>query len=112
MTSSQEMVTVVIPTRNRPDMVTRAVQSALAQTYAPLEVVVVIDGPDPATEARLAAILARQMADADKRRRAHFLVETGDGLPAARARVAAILRAVAQMPGKSLTTQLPAARPG
>jgi len=56
MTSSQEMVTVVIPTRNRPDMVTRAVESALAQTYAPLEVIVIIDGPDPATEERLAAL--------------------------------------------------------
>lgn len=51
----QEMVTVVIPTRNRPDMVARAVESALGQTYAPLEVVVVIDGPDPATEERLRA---------------------------------------------------------
>lgn len=64
------------------------------------------------TEARLAAILARQMADAEKRRRAHFLVETGHGLPAARARVTAILRAVAQMPGKSLTTRLPTTHPG
>lgn len=57
MTSSQEMVTVVIPTRNRPDMVTRAVESALAQSYAALEVIVIIDGPDPETEARLAAIV-------------------------------------------------------
>ena len=44
-----EKVTVVIPTRNRPDMVTRAVHSALAQTYADIEVIVVVDGPDPAT---------------------------------------------------------------
>jgi len=56
MTSSQELVTVVIPTRNRPDMVTRAVRSALAQTHAALEVIVVIDGPDPATAGHLAGI--------------------------------------------------------
>ena len=50
-------VTVVIPTCNRPDLATRAVHSALGQTYGDLEVVVVIDGPDPATEQALAAIL-------------------------------------------------------
>lgn len=64
------------------------------------------------TEARLAAILARQMPDAEKRRRAHFIVDTGHGLEAARASVTAILRSLAQLPGKSLATRLPAARPG
>ncbi|ADZ68507.1 dephospho-CoA kinase [Polymorphum gilvum] len=49
------------------------------------------------TEERLAAILARQMPDADKRRRAHFLIDTGLGLAAAERSVAAILRAVAAM---------------
>ncbi|WP_052710281.1 glycosyltransferase family 2 protein [Azospirillum thiophilum] len=51
-----EQVTVVIPTRNRPDMVMRAVRSALDQTYRTLDVVVVIDGPDPATAAHLATL--------------------------------------------------------
>lgn len=49
-------VSVVIPTCNRPDLAARAVRSALAQTYEDLEVVVVIDGPDPATGDALAAI--------------------------------------------------------
>jgi glycosyltransferase involved in cell wall biosynthesis len=49
-------VSVVIPTRNRPALVVRAVSSALAQTFTDLEVVVVIDGPDPATSAALATI--------------------------------------------------------
>jgi glycosyltransferase involved in cell wall biosynthesis len=49
-------VSVVIPTCNRPDLATRAVRSALTQTFADLEVVVVIDGPDPATEEALASI--------------------------------------------------------
>jgi glycosyltransferase involved in cell wall biosynthesis len=46
----------VIPTRHRPEIVHRAINSALAQSMANLEVIVVIDGPDPATEKSLAAI--------------------------------------------------------
>jgi glycosyltransferase involved in cell wall biosynthesis len=42
---SDPLVTAVIPTRNRPELVTRAVRSALGQTYQQMEVVVVIDGP-------------------------------------------------------------------
>jgi len=49
-------VSVVIPTCNRPRLATRAVRSVLGQTHDDLEVVVVIDGPDEATEAELAAI--------------------------------------------------------
>ena len=49
-------VSVVIPTRKRPDLVVRAVKSALAQTLADIEVIVVIDGSDRATEQALAAI--------------------------------------------------------
>ena len=43
------LVTVVIPTRRRPELVQRALRSVLAQTHTALDVVVVIDGPDPAT---------------------------------------------------------------
>jgi glycosyltransferase involved in cell wall biosynthesis len=43
------LVSAVIPTRNRPELVCRAVLSALSQTYPNLEVVVVVDGPDPST---------------------------------------------------------------
>lgn len=56
MTSSSDLVSVVIPTRNRPHLVRRAVTGALAQTHARLEVIVVIDGPDPATVAELAVV--------------------------------------------------------
>jgi glycosyltransferase involved in cell wall biosynthesis len=49
-------VSAVIPTRNRPHLVLRAVRSALAQTYEDLEVIVVVDGPDPATSNALATI--------------------------------------------------------
>lgn len=50
------LVSVVIPTRNRPGIVTGAVRSVLAQTLTDLELVVVVDGPDPATEAALRAV--------------------------------------------------------
>src|SRR5689334_19248005 len=46
-------VSVVIPTRSRPHDVVRAVKSVLDQTAPPAEVIVVIDGPDPATSAAL-----------------------------------------------------------
>lgn len=51
------------------------------------------------TERRLAAMLALQMPDAEKRRRADFAVDTSLGLDAAREQVRAILRQVATMPG-------------
>lgn len=43
------------------------------------------------TPERLDAILAQQMADAEKRARAHYVVDTGRGLDAARQQVAAIV---------------------
>ena len=52
----EQLVSAVIPTRNRPQLVCRAVRSALSQTYVNLEVVVVVDGPDPATVAALEAL--------------------------------------------------------
>ncbi|ALV26778.1 dephospho-CoA kinase [Pannonibacter phragmitetus] len=46
------------------------------------------------TVQRLDAILARQMPDADKRRRSHFIIETGSGLDPARRAVRSIIRAL------------------
>ncbi len=50
--------------------------------------------------ARLDGILARQMPDADKRARAHFLVDTGLGMESARAAIRSILRALAGREGR------------
>jgi dephospho-CoA kinase len=52
------------------------------------------------TAGTFAAIAAKQMPDADKRRRAHFLVDTGRGFPAAEHQVRGILRALAGRPGR------------
>ncbi len=47
---------------------------------------------------KLDAILANQMPDEEKRRRADFVVDTSRGFEAARAEVRAILKAIATMP--------------
>ena len=41
-----QKVSVVIPTRNRPQMLGAAIESVLAQTFTDYEIVVVINGPD------------------------------------------------------------------
>jgi dephospho-CoA kinase len=50
------------------------------------------------TAAKLDAILAKQLPDAEKRARADFIVDTSRGFDEARAQVRAILAAVATMP--------------
>jgi len=52
------------------------------------------------SDAKLAAILARQLSDAEKRRRAHFVVDSAGGVDSARHQVHGILRATAAMPGR------------
>lgn len=51
------------------------------------------------TEAKFAAILARQVPDSEKRRRADYVIDTGQGLDQARAAVAALLRGLKQKLG-------------
>jgi len=74
--SDTPAVSVVIPTRNRPELVTRAAHSALAQSVEEIEVIVVVDGPDAATRSALDAV-------ADARLRVVELPTSG-GAPAAR----------------------------
>ena len=50
------------------------------------------------SDQKLNAIMANQVPDEDKRRRADFVVDTSQGYEAARAQVRDILRAVATMP--------------
>ena len=46
------------------------------------------------TEAAFSAMLAKQVPDAEKRRRAHHLIDTGAGIEVARAQVEAVLRSL------------------
>ena len=50
------------------------------------------------TEEKLKALIAKQLPDAEKRRRADFVVDTSQGFDHARAQVRDILHAVAKMP--------------
>jgi dephospho-CoA kinase len=52
------------------------------------------------TQAKLDAILAKQMPDSEKRARAHFVVDSGRGVDSARAQVRGILRALAGCAGR------------
>ena len=49
-------VSVIIPTLHRPALLTRALASVFRQTWRDLEVIVVVDGPDPDTIAMLQTI--------------------------------------------------------
>jgi dephospho-CoA kinase len=55
------------------------------------------------TAEKLDALLARQMPDAEKRARAHFVVDSSGGFDSARAQVHGILRAVASLPGQRIS---------
>ena len=72
-----------------------------------VDAVAVVTAPEPVqkarvlarpgmTEARLDAILLQQVPDAEKRARARFVIDTGGGIAAARARVAAVIAALAK----------------
>jgi dephospho-CoA kinase len=54
------------------------------------------------TEERFAAILQKQLPDAEKRARADFVVNSGHGVDAARVQVRDILRKVATMPKRQI----------
>ncbi|MEM8715125.1 MAG: glycosyltransferase family 2 protein [Cyanobacteria bacterium P01_G01_bin.4] len=75
-TASSPEVSVLIPTRNRPELVKRAIASVQAQTFTNFEILVTIDGPDPATEAALASL--------DEPRLRWIVHPVNRGLPAAR----------------------------
>jgi dephospho-CoA kinase len=54
------------------------------------------------TAEKLDALLKRQMPDAEKRARAHFVVDTSRSFDSARAQVHGILRAIASSPGRRI----------
>jgi glycosyltransferase involved in cell wall biosynthesis len=80
--NDRPLVTAVIPTSGRPHLLACAIRSALRQTWSHLEVLVVVDGPDPDTERRLALM-------ADPRLRTIVLPQRSGGSAARNAGVEA-----------------------
>lgn len=74
MNDQSLLVSAVIATRNRPELVCRAIESVLRQTYADIEIVVVIDGPDP-----MAAQALRRFAQCSRLRVEHLSETVGGG---------------------------------
>ena len=104
-------VSVIIPTRNRPQLlIERALRSALAQTLQDIEVIVVVDGPDPATlqaleqlnDPRLRVLALPQNVRASRARNA--------GVQAARGEWIALLDDDDEWHPRKLERQLEAAR--
>ncbi len=54
------------------------------------------------TEEKFKAIYSKQLADAEKRKRAHFIVDTGRGIEAARRSVNSIMRAVSSIASRTV----------
>ncbi len=79
------LVSVVIPTYCRPDLVSVAIRSVLAQSYSNLEVLAVSDGPDAATQTAVSVL-----AEADGRVR---YIELPENVGPAQARNAGVLAA-------------------
>ncbi|MEM9567405.1 MAG: glycosyltransferase family 2 protein [Cyanobacteria bacterium P01_E01_bin.34] len=69
-------VSVLIPTCKRPQLLRRAIASVQTQTFTDFEIVVTVDGPDPATEVMLSSI--------DEPRLRWVVHPENRGLPAAR----------------------------
>jgi glycosyltransferase involved in cell wall biosynthesis len=51
------LVTIIVPTYNRPDFLSSAIDSLIAQTYRPIEIIVIDDNGDTAARKQTAAIL-------------------------------------------------------
>jgi glycosyltransferase involved in cell wall biosynthesis len=97
MTATRPLVSVYLPTRNRPRLLREAVESVLGQTFGDFELLIVDDGSDDAlnadggTQAAIDEFIARDS------RVKMFRHETPLGAPAARN------RAIAEAQGRYLT---------
>ncbi len=92
-------------TKNRPCVVLDIPLLMETKAEGAVDVVVVVSAPAEMqrtrtlarpgmTPEKFAMIVSKQVPDVEKRRRAHFVIETGRGFPYARRQVAALLGAI------------------
>ena len=87
----EPLVSVVIPTRDRPDMLRDAIASVRAQTFSDYEIVVVINGPDNPLTQEVWAIAADGGASVVRIEQAGIAVALNAGANAARGQWIAFL---------------------
>src|SRR3954469_6875228 len=78
------LVSVVIPTRNRPEMLGAAIDSVLAQTFTDYEIVVVVNGPDNPATPKTSEIAVATGCRVVRIERAGIAVALNAGIEAAR----------------------------
>ena len=99
-------MSVVIPTWGRPTLVRRALDSVLSQTERSIEVIVVIDGPDPATIAALAEVGDGRVRTVELPERGGAAAARNQGIGAATAPWVALLDDDDEWLPEKLATQL------
>jgi glycosyltransferase involved in cell wall biosynthesis len=85
------LISVVIPTRNRPELLLRAIDSVRSQSESCTEIVVIVDGPDEATEEALDAIEDTRLIKICLRQSVGGSEARNTGIRAARGRWIALL---------------------
>ena len=91
------------------DVIKIPIAASLSEALTGVDAVAVVSAPPDVQRQRvlerpgmtldkLEALIAKQMPDAEKRRRADFVVDTSDGLDPVRAQIKDILAAVVKMP--------------
>jgi glycosyltransferase involved in cell wall biosynthesis len=78
------LVSVVIPTRNRPEMLGAAIDSVLAQTFTDYEIVVVVNGPDNPSTPKTSEVATLTGCRIVRTERAGIAVALNAGIEAAR----------------------------
>ncbi|HEX7044865.1 MAG TPA: glycosyltransferase [Burkholderiales bacterium] len=91
MSRETPLVSVVVPTFNRPGLVGRAIASALAQTVSDIEVIVVDDAPSEETRAAVGRIGDRRVRYLAHERNRGPSASRNTGIAAARGRLIAFL---------------------
>jgi glycosyltransferase involved in cell wall biosynthesis len=103
------MISVVIPTRGRPQLLQRAIRSVLVQTHQDFEVIVVLDGVDAQSTAAVEELKEPRIRLVTLPQRAGGAVARNAGVAAARGRWIAFLDDDDEFTAEKLALQLQSA---